>query len=35
MQQQWCFATSMSPLHTIPGQLLATTYVKKLYKSKT
>ncbi len=35
MQQQWCFATSMSPLHTIPCQLLATTYVKKLYKSKT
>ncbi len=35
MQQQWCFATSMSPLHTTPCQLLAKTYVKKLYKSKT
>ncbi len=35
MQQQWCFATSMSPLHITPCQLLATTYVKKLYKTKT
>ncbi len=35
MQQQWCFATSMSPLHITPCQLLAITYVKKLYKPRT